>query len=218
MSAALLFASQPESAVRTAPTVWSVFARSLAEQGVDGRTALAWRWALVGDCPSPVTLALPIHRAPSLQELMTEAEASPQPSSTAADPGGQVMHARFVLQWLAGGLDALPLWNGGPGGPYVTDGVESPRSAALMDDVHSWAMLADLRHPWLRDDSAEGRTSSGAARGVVELMDWVCGETLNGPLTGGGRRGSGDRLCIRWRLRSSLRWGDWWRRGIRATR
>jgi hypothetical protein len=94
------------------------------------------------------------------------------------------MHARFVLQWLAGGLDALPLWNGGPGGPYVTDGVESPRSAALMDDVHSWAMLAELRHPWLRDDSADGRASSGAARGVVELMDWVCGETLSGPVTG----------------------------------
>jgi hypothetical protein len=31
------------------------------------------------------------------------------------------MHARFVLQWLAGELDALPLWNGGPSDPHITD-------------------------------------------------------------------------------------------------
>jgi len=45
----------PGAVHQTAPTVWSVFARSLGEQGASGRTALAWRWALTGACPSPAS-------------------------------------------------------------------------------------------------------------------------------------------------------------------
>ena len=49
--------NQLSEAVRQEPAApWSVFARGLGEQGADGRTALAWRWALTGACASPVTL------------------------------------------------------------------------------------------------------------------------------------------------------------------
>jgi len=46
----------PDTVTEIPGTVWSLLARSLGEQGADGRTALAWRWALTGTCPSPITL------------------------------------------------------------------------------------------------------------------------------------------------------------------
>jgi len=47
----------PEAIVHRPGRVWNVFARSLGEQGADGRTALAWRWAFTGACPSPISLS-----------------------------------------------------------------------------------------------------------------------------------------------------------------
>ena len=41
----------PDAATRSPAQVWSVLARSIGEQGADGRTALAWRWALTGTVP-----------------------------------------------------------------------------------------------------------------------------------------------------------------------
>jgi hypothetical protein len=46
----------PEAIAQRPGRIWNVFARSLGEQGAGGRTALAWRWALTGTCPSPITL------------------------------------------------------------------------------------------------------------------------------------------------------------------
>jgi len=88
----------------------SVFARSLAEQGASSRTGLAWRWALTGTCPSPVTLSQPPGRPRTNAELLAEANAEAELATSGADPGGDVMQARFVLRWLAGDIDALPLW------------------------------------------------------------------------------------------------------------
>jgi hypothetical protein len=79
-----------------------VFARSLGEQGADGRTALAWRWALTGAGPSPVTLSTPTGTPPDRDRLLTEAEAPTELGGLQSDPGVQVVHARFVLRWLAG--------------------------------------------------------------------------------------------------------------------
>jgi len=42
----LLLDHLPEAIVQRPGRVWNVFARSLGEQGAQGRTALAWRWAL----------------------------------------------------------------------------------------------------------------------------------------------------------------------------
>ena len=63
----------PEAVTRSPAQLWSVLARSLGEQGADGRTALAWRWALTGTCPSPVTLSVPGGRPPDRGEILAEA-------------------------------------------------------------------------------------------------------------------------------------------------
>jgi hypothetical protein len=185
MSMVELMEQLPDTVRRRTAAVWSVFARSLGEQGADGRTALAWRWALTGACPSPLTLSQPTGRPPARSELLAEAAAQAELARPEADPGGQVMHARFVLQWLAVELGALPLWNGGTGSPHVADGVPFARSSAEITDVHSWAMLAEWRYPWTDDPSSAVQTvAHGFARGVGQLLTWTLGAAATGPLTG----------------------------------
>lgn len=180
-----LLSQLPEAIVQPPRRVWNVFARSLGEQGADGRTALAWRWALTGACPSPVTLTAPLGRSPDHGELIAEAEARAELAGCRDDPGGQVMHARYVLLWLAGRLEALPLWNAGPAWPQVTEGAEHARSPAEIEEVYFWAVLARDRHPWPGDAAPAGAwLACGWAYGVVQLLNWVCGVTGEGPLTG----------------------------------
>jgi hypothetical protein len=101
------------------------------------------------------------------------------------DPGGQVMQGRFVLQWLTGELEALPLWNGGPRDLHISDGAAYPHTQAEIEEVYSWTLLAEERHPWC-DASAPvaNRMAFGWARGAIDLLAWVCGESAEGPLTG----------------------------------
>jgi hypothetical protein len=180
----------PEAIAQPSGRLWSVFARSLGELGAVGRTALAWRWALTGECPSPVTLSAPMGFSPSRAELLAEAEA-PAELVRGADPGGEVMQARFVLRWLAGEIEALPLWNGGPQKLRVTDGAEYARSRDEIDEVYSWALLAEFRYPWpVEPDQVEARLAAAWVRGVIDLLAWVCGETDAGPLS--GQRGAGQ--------------------------
>ena len=174
----------PEAIARPAGLLWSVFARSLGELGAQSRTALAWRWVLTGECPSPVTLSSPLGRLPGRAELLAEAEA-PAELARRADPGGEVMQVRFVLQWLAEEIDALPLWNGGPQKLQVTDGAEYPHMWAEIDEVYSWALLAEYRYPWRAEsDRTDERLAFGWTRGVFDLLTWVCGEASEGPLSG----------------------------------
>jgi hypothetical protein len=174
-----------EAIVHRPGRVWNVLARSLGEQGADGRTALAWRWAFAGDCPSPITLRTPIGRPPDRRELLTEASAAAELAAPGNDPGGQVMHARLVLQWLVGALNAVPLWNGGPQSPHVTDGAMSPRSLAAMEDVYHWSLLACSRYPRPGETgSREAWRVFGWAYGARQLLAWVCGEEPDGPLSG----------------------------------
>jgi hypothetical protein len=174
----------PEAVCQPPATVWSVLARSLGEQGADGRTALAWRWALTGTCPSPVTLSQALGRPPARAQLTAEAAAHAQLSRPGADPGGQVIHARFVLQWLAGEFDALPLWNV-TGYVLVTDGAQFPRSSAQVTDVHSWAQLAQWLNPWPNSPpSTEADEAHGYTRGITQLLTWTSGAASTGPLTG----------------------------------
>ena len=95
------------------------------------------------------------------------------------------MHARFVLRWLAGELDALPLWNGGPGSAQVTDGAPYARSQEEIAELYDWALMARLRYPGPGESrSATARRAFGWAFGVTQLIGWVCGEASEGPLTG----------------------------------
>lgn len=174
----------PDSVAHEPGTVWSVLARSLGEQGADGRTALAWQWALTGACPSPVTLSPAPGKPPSQRDLLAEAEAQAEVARPGTDPGGQLMHARFVLQWLPGQLHALPLWNGGPNNRNVTDGVAVPRSLAEVDNVCSWALLARWRHPRpAKPASAGALRALGQADGTTQLLNWACGISPESPLT-----------------------------------
>jgi hypothetical protein len=132
-----------------------------------------------------VTLTPAPQRPPDRSEILAEAEAQPELAQQGIDPGGQVMQARFVLRWLTGEIDALPLWNGGPRDLHVSDSAVYPHTRAEIEEVYSWALLAEERHPWC-DASAPAthRMAFGWARGAVDLLAWVCGEITEGPLTG----------------------------------
>lgn len=185
MGAVSLLDDLPDAIAQGPGRAWNVFARSLGEQGADGRTALAWRWALTGACPSPVTLSLAPGKPPGRAELLVEAVADAELAGIGADAGGQVMHARFVLRWLAGELDALPLWNGGPGGAHVSDGAPYARSEEEIAELYDWALMARLRYPRQEESgSAPARRALGWAFGVMQLVGWVCGESYEGPVTG----------------------------------
>lgn len=175
----------PEAITRPPSQLWSVLARSLGEQGASGRTALAWRWALTGTCASPLTLTVAAGRPPGRGEILEEASADAELAHQGIDPGGQVMQARFVLEWVTGKIDALPLWNGGPEDLHVSDGADHPHTRAEIEEVYFWALLAQDRYPW-RDASAPAaeRLAFGWARGTIDLLAWACGETSESPLTG----------------------------------
>src|SRR5260370_26546329 len=99
------------------------------------------------------------------------------------DPGGLVMQARFVLQWLAGELDALPLWNAEPKNQHVSDGAEYPHARAEIEEVHDWALLARLRYPRPGDSAPDlASLGFGWALGTTQLLAWTCGEAAEGAL------------------------------------
>src|ERR1022692_2247496 len=138
----------PEGIVQRPGRIWNVLARSLGEQGAGGRTALAGRWPRPGTCPTPVTLSPSADRPPRRGEFLAEAGAPAELTGGGADPGGQVAHARFLLRWLAGELDGLPLWNGEPQNPHATDGAGHAHTGAEIEEVYGWALAARLRYPW----------------------------------------------------------------------
>ena len=175
----------PEAIVQSPGRLWNVFTRSLGEQGADGRTALAWRWALLGGCPSPITLTASAASAPDRGQILAEADAPAELGSPGIDPGGQVMHARFVLRWLAGELDALPLWNGGPDQQHVTEGAVYPHSRKEIEEAYFWASMAQWRNPWPGETAvASAWRACGWAYGTEQTLSWACGEAAEGPLTG----------------------------------
>jgi len=146
----------PPSIMQPSGRLWNVLARSLGEQGADGRTALAWRWALTGTCPSPITLSPAPGWPPDSAEIEAEAAAAAELSDPRNDRGGQVMHARLVLEWLVGARDTLPLWNAGPGWPHVTDGIEHPLAPSEVEEL--------LPGPEWRADVTRGRMTRMTAR------------------------------------------------------
>jgi hypothetical protein len=182
----------PEAVSQPPATLWSVFARSLGEQGAVGRTALAWRWALTGECPSPITLNQATGQPPGRRELLGEADAQAELGSASAgkhsveaDPGDQIMYARAVLHWLAGDFGALPLFNSAAKGRYGTEGASVPYPWTLVNDVHSWAMLGQWHTPRSEESAGGGAlVRTEWARGVVQLLDWVCGVSSESPVTG----------------------------------
>jgi hypothetical protein len=171
----------PEAIARPPASLWLVLARSLGEQGGAGRTALAWRWALTGACPSPVTLTTAPGRPPGRDELLGEAGARAELARPGADPGDQVMQARIVLEWLAGTADALPLRSAVAAEPELTEGAALARDQAQVAAAHSWALLG--RHRYSRSDGSApgaGRQAFAWALGTLELLAWARSDAAGG--------------------------------------
>ena len=84
------------------------------------------------------------------------------------------MHARLVLQWLLGELDAIPLWNAGPEGPYPLDGTASLHSRADIEEAYCWSLAACSRYPWSGETgSDEAWRRFGWAYGARQLLAWA---------------------------------------------
>lgn len=169
----------PPAIGRLPSRVWSGLALSLGGYGAAGRVALAWRWALTGTCPSPVTLARAAGHPPRRDELIAEAGA-PAELGRAADCHGQVEQARLVLKWLAGVTGASGLRD-------APDDREAgaARARTEIEEACFWAQLARLRHPWQPSSApAASREAAAWARGANELLAWACGEAAAGPLSG----------------------------------
>jgi hypothetical protein len=183
--------------VRPRQHVEAVLAQSLRETGQDGRTALAWQWALTGTRPSPVTLSLAPGRPPSRDEILAEADAEPEgstaPPGVPADFRDQFRETRAVLAWLAGGTDEIPVDDDNCGrligarGDYARtdDDIRQVRDHALLGlkagDLPEHMSPSDAKHPWRWE--AEWMNAAWL-RGVRDLLTWVLGECPASPLCG----------------------------------
>ncbi len=172
-----------------------MLAQSIREMGADGRTALAWEWALTGTRPSPVTMSLAPGYPPSREEILAEADAEPEGST--APPGvptdfcDQLGEARRVLAWLAGGSDEIPVDDGNRGRfvgarddyARTDDDIRQVRDSALRGlkscDLPEPMDPDDALHPWRW---SAGRMNAAWLHGVRDLLDWVLGERHASPL------------------------------------
>ena len=201
----------PPAITRPRHLVEAVLAQSLPEQGPDGRTALAWQWALTGTRPSPITFALPTGRPPCRDEIITEAWADDEgpaagpstittgwhdvPDAESAhvyDEDGQIRHARRVLLWLCGDSDEIPLRAGEPGrfvgarGDYARADEEIRR---VRDSANLGLQLCDLPDPMDPDDARRpwrwpaAWMNAAWLRGVRDYLTWVLGERPDAPLS-----------------------------------
>ena len=105
--------SLPAAIVRPRDHIQAVLVHSLHEMGDQGRTALAWTWALTGSRPSPVTMSLPTGHPPTRAEILAEADADPEgstaPPGVPSDYCDQLGEARRVLLWLTSETDEIPV-------------------------------------------------------------------------------------------------------------
>src|ERR1022692_2575087 len=113
MSAVRLPEHLPAAITRPRQLIEAILAQSLLEMGAEGRTALAWGWALTGTRPSPVTLSRPPGRPPPREEILAESAALPDgstaPAGVPSDFCDELGEARRILAWLAGATDEIPV-------------------------------------------------------------------------------------------------------------
>jgi hypothetical protein len=187
----------PPAITRSRQLVEAVLAQSLRETGTDGRTALAWQWALTGTRPSPVTLGTPPGRPPSRAEIRTEADAPPEgstaPLGVPTDFCDQLREVRRVLAWLAGDTDEIPVDDDsrsllvGARDGYLrsNDEIRQARDWALLglqrDDLPCPMDTRDARRPWAWP--AEWMDAAWS-RGIRDLLNWVLGDRAASPLCG----------------------------------
>jgi hypothetical protein len=187
----------PPAITRPRQLVKAVLAQSLHETGTQGRTALAWEWALTGTQPSPVTLTTAPGRPPTREQILAEAEAEPEGAT--ARPGvptdycDQLREVRSVLAWLAGATDEIPVDDENPG-QFIGAGDGYTRTDAEIRQVRDNARLGSEQsafpNPMTPHDAAlpwtwpAGWMDGAWCQGVRDLLDWVLGERAGSPLFG----------------------------------
>jgi len=187
----------PPAITRPRHLIKAVVTQSLLEMGTDGRTALAWNWALTGTRPSPVTLSLPPGHPPSREEILAEADAQPEDStalrSVPSDYCDELGEARRVLAWLAAATDEIPVDDENRG-RFIGARDDYARTKAdirqVRDNARCGLDACDLPDPM---DPREARTpwqwdtdwmNAAWLRGVRDLLDWVLGKRAASPLCG----------------------------------
>jgi hypothetical protein len=187
----------PAAITRPRQLIEAVLAQSLLEMGAEGRTALAWDWALTGSRPSPVTLSLPPGRPPSREEILAESAARPEGSTASAgvpsDFCDELGEARRVLAWLARATDEIPV-DAENRGRFIGARDDYARTDADIRQVRGNACrgldafdlpehmeLADAMNPWQWE---AGWMNAAWLRGVRDLLDWVLGQRAASPLCG----------------------------------
>src|ERR1022692_4850095 len=187
----------PAAITRPRPLVEAVLARSLLEMGTEGRTALAWDWALTGTRPSPVTLSLPPGSSPSREEILAESDAPPEGSTASAgipsDFCDELGEARRILAWLGGATDEIPVDDENRGrfigvrDDYARTDADlrqirdNARHGLTACDLPEHMDPADAMNPWQWE---AGWMNAAWLRGVRDLFDWVLGERAASPLCG----------------------------------
>jgi hypothetical protein len=195
MSTVRLPGQVPLAITRPRHLIEAVLSQSRLEMGADGRTALAWDWALTGTRPSPVTLSSPAGHPPSSEEIHAEAsapaEGSTAPPGVPSDYCDELGEARRVLAWLAGATDEIPVDDENRG-RFIGARDDYARTDADIRQVRDNARRgldacdlpdpmdpADTRNPW-RWDAAW--MNAAWLWGVRDLLDWVLGERPASPL------------------------------------
>jgi hypothetical protein len=197
MDAICLPGQLPATITRPRPLIEAVMAQSLHEQGPASRTAAAWRWALTGQGPAPVSGTASTGRPPGPNEITAEAcHGSPPmswpPWQNAFDRDRDRQQARRVLRWLTGAADAIPLLDLDRG-RYVGARLYFARADDELRQVRDWAQIGlgkcdlpatmdrwDAEHPWRWP---AGWMDAAWLRGAIAYLDWVLGDTGVTPVT-----------------------------------
>ena len=189
--------SLPGAIVRPREHIEAVLEQSLREMGDQGRTALAWTWALTGSRPSPVTLSLPAGHPPTRADILAEADTDPEgstaPPGVPSDYCDQLGEARRVLLWLTGQTDEIPV-DAANRGRLIGARDDYARTDAEIRHIRDRAQRGldafglldptdprDVTDPWRR--SPEWMNTAWL-RAVRDLLDWVLGDRPTAPLSG----------------------------------
>lgn len=192
----------PPAIARPARQVKAVMTQSLREQGDGGRTAAAWRWALTGDAGSPVRDIPADGIPPDRKQILAEARYDPHDDPPGyrrlagplwiSDRDTGRRYARFVLLWLTGAHDLIPL-AAADRGQYVGARLHFARTDADIIQVRASALdrvLADpAPAPVSAAQAARPWTMTAAQmhtfylNGTLMFLMWIMGDSTDGPLT-----------------------------------
>jgi hypothetical protein len=186
----------PAAVARARPLIEAIMRQSIREQGPGSRTAAAWRWALTGHGPAPVSQQPGPGHPPTADEITDEARSGSPPMlwppwRHTFDRDLDRQQARRVLRWLTGTADAIPLADPGRG-RYVGARFHLARTDDELRQVRGWAAHGLREHgdlPAMSSWDAERPwqwpawwMNAAWLRGAIAYLDWILGDTPTSPL------------------------------------